>query len=269
MGGEGPRRCPAHQRVHHRRLDLDEAAPIEELAKEADQRRPPEEDLLHLGVRDQVQVALAVARLHVGQAVPLLRGGPERLGERQELGGSEGQLPGLAPEERALHPHEVAQVGELEALELVTQRVLLDVDLKLAAPVAELEECRLAEAAQGHHPAGDGVGLRRCLELLGRLARVLPPDVPREVDRTEPVPERVAPQGAPALGLVQALAVELLLLRRLGLVAHVGGLSYSGTARLGFFTPRSWAVTKESRSPSSTASTLPVSTPVRRSFTSR
>ena len=44
------------------------------------------EDLAHLGVGDQVEVALAVAGLDVGQAVPLLGQRAQRLGERQELG---------------------------------------------------------------------------------------------------------------------------------------------------------------------------------------
>ena len=47
------------------------------------------------------------------------------------------------------------------------------------------------------------------------------------------------------------------------------GLGYSGAARLGFFTPSSCAVMNSSRSPSSTESTFPFSTPVRWSFTIR
>src|SRR6185436_10201025 len=157
------------------------------------------------------------------QAVPLLRRRAQRLGERQVLGGGQGELAGLAPEERPLHAHEVAEVGDLEALELVAERVLLHVNLELAAPVAELDERRLAEAPERHHPAGDGVAWLRGLQLLGGVRGVLLGDVAGEVRRMEPVAEGVGPQRAPAAGLLQALLVQLVLLRRFGLVAH--GLS--------------------------------------------
>src|SRR4029450_3739272 len=149
---------------------------------------------------------------HARETVPLRGRRTELLGEREVLGGGEGQLPGLAPEERAPHRDEVTQVGELEPLELVTERVLLHVDLELAAPVAELEERRLAEAPESHHPAGDGVARLRGLELLGSVGGVLPGDVPGQVGRTESVAEGVAAQRAPAPGLLQALLVQLALL---------------------------------------------------------
>src|SRR5678815_2826935 len=182
-------------------------------------------DSLHFRVGDQIQVPLTVPGLQVREAVPLLRKRPERLGERQELGGGEGQLPGLAPEERALDADEVTQVGELEALELVTEHVLLDVNLELAAPVPELDERRLSEAPDRHHPTGDRIRRPRDLELLRAVGGMLPGDVPGQVGGTEPVPEGVAAQLAPAPGLLQALAVELVLLCRFVLVAHAQGAS--------------------------------------------
>ena len=59
-------------RLHHRRLDLEEPAGVEELADAADQARAELEDRARLGVDDQVDVALPVAGLDVLQAVPLL-----------------------------------------------------------------------------------------------------------------------------------------------------------------------------------------------------
>src|SRR5262249_50770625 len=143
---------------------------------------------------------------------------------------------------------------------------------QLAAPVAQLEEGGLAEAADGHHPPGDGVGPRRGLQRRGIVLGVSPGDVSRQVGGPESVAEGVQPQRSPALRLLLALGQQLMLLPRFLFVAHRGGeevsLSSSGDARLGFFPPSSCAVMKSSSFPSSTASTFPVSTPVRRSFTS-
>ena len=46
-------------------------------------RAPEPEDLAHLGIDDEVHVALAVARLDVLEPVPLLGQRPERLGEER------------------------------------------------------------------------------------------------------------------------------------------------------------------------------------------
>ena len=158
---ERARRRAGDERVHHRRLDLEVVARVEEVADVAHQPVAPQEDLLHLRIGDEVQVALAVARLHVLQAVPLLGHGAQGLGERREALGGEGQLAGLGAEERPLGGVEVAEIGELEELEgLVPEDVLLHVDLQLAGAVAQLDEGGLAEAVAGDDAAGDVVDRR-------------------------------------------------------------------------------------------------------------
>jgi hypothetical protein len=47
--------------VHHRGLDLEEAAIVEELAEAAHDRGPLAEDLADVGVDREIDVALAVA----------------------------------------------------------------------------------------------------------------------------------------------------------------------------------------------------------------
>ena len=54
------------------------------------------EHLAHLRVDDQVDVALAVALLDVGEAVPLLGQRAHRLGQDDDVLGDDGQLAGLA-----------------------------------------------------------------------------------------------------------------------------------------------------------------------------
>src|SRR6187401_3247258 len=68
----------AGDRVHHRRLDLDVAAVVQEPAHERDDPRPLQELLEHLGVRDQVQVPLPEADFGIGEAVELLGQRPQR-----------------------------------------------------------------------------------------------------------------------------------------------------------------------------------------------
>ena len=82
---ERPRHGPAGDRLHHRGLDLDVAALVEEAAHRGDHRAAHHEDAAHLGVREQVEVALAVAGLDVGEPVPLLRRRQQRLREQREL----------------------------------------------------------------------------------------------------------------------------------------------------------------------------------------
>ncbi len=72
----------AVERLQHRRLDLDEAARVEEAADGGDDPRALEEHLARVVVGDQVEVALAVARLDVGEAVVLLGQRAQRLAEQ-------------------------------------------------------------------------------------------------------------------------------------------------------------------------------------------
>ena len=76
---ERTRRGAAIERLHHGRFHFDEAARFQLPAQRRDDARARDEHLADLGVGDQVQVALAVARLHVLQAVPFLRHGEQRL----------------------------------------------------------------------------------------------------------------------------------------------------------------------------------------------
>ena len=72
--------------------------------------RARHEDLADLGIGDQVEIALAVAGLHVFQAVPFLRHGEQRLREELELLDVHAQLAGARAEEVALHADDVADI---------------------------------------------------------------------------------------------------------------------------------------------------------------
>ena len=173
MRHERPRQRAAGDRLHHRRLDLEIAAGVQE---RADRRQHPAAHLEHLariGIDDQIEIALAVAGLDVGQAVPLLGQREEALGQELERRRPDRQLVGLGAEQAALDADEVAEVEQLEHREVALgQRVLPDVDLDLRAAVREDQEVRLAEAANRQDAAG-GAGARLLgLELLAGLRRV-------------------------------------------------------------------------------------------------
>src|SRR4029079_19274526 len=101
----------------------------------ADRRQHPAARLEHLArvfVDDQIEVALAVADLHVLQPVPLLRQRDEALGQELQLRRPDRQLVGLGAEEMPRRPDEVTEVEQLEHREVaLAQRVLTDVDLDL------------------------------------------------------------------------------------------------------------------------------------------
>ena len=80
---ERPRARAAVERLQDRRLDLDEADAVEVGAARGDHARAPQRVLAHVGVDHQVDVALAVARLDVGQAVVQI--GQRVLAGREQL----------------------------------------------------------------------------------------------------------------------------------------------------------------------------------------
>jgi hypothetical protein len=72
MGHERPRGGAPGDRLHHGGLDLQEPARLQKRADEIHDRRAPLEDPPGRLVHDEVEVALAVAGLLIGQAVELL-----------------------------------------------------------------------------------------------------------------------------------------------------------------------------------------------------
>ena len=115
-----------------------------------------EQHLARLRVDDQVDVALAVAHLDVGQAVELLRQRVERLGEQDQLLHVHRDLAGLGAEHLAPRADEVAEVEQAQVRErLLAQRVLAQVELELAGLVLDVTELGLAVLPPRHQPAGD------------------------------------------------------------------------------------------------------------------
>ena len=76
--------------------------------------RARDEDLARILVGDQVEIALAVFLLLVGQAVEFLRQRAQRLGQQAHLRDAHRQFAGLGLEQHADGAEDVAQVAVLE-----------------------------------------------------------------------------------------------------------------------------------------------------------
>ena len=123
-------------------------------------------------VGDQVELAVAEARLHVGQPVVLLGRRAQRLGEQLPVVELQRQLAAAGAEDGALGAEQVAEVEvEQRAQRLLAEHVHARVQLHAPGAVVEVEEGRLALAAAGVQAPGDAhavVGLVACLERLVR-----------------------------------------------------------------------------------------------------
>ena len=206
---ERPRRGAAGDRMHHRRLDLEIAARDEELADRLhDAASASTKTSRGVRVGDQVDVALAVSLLLVGEAVELLRQRPQRLREQPERRDLDRQLAGARPEERPRCADDVAQVPVLERLVgLGADAVARHVELDAPAHVLDRREARLAHDALQHHPAGDGHADSRRLERLVRRRAVLRVQVRRERVAAEVVGERVVPSARSAASFARRSAM--------------------------------------------------------------
>ncbi len=170
---ERTRQRAAGDRLHHRGLDLEEAAGAKELARGVEDLGAGAEDLAHVGVHEQIEIALAVAHLDVGQAVPLLGQRTQRLGEVVDRRGEQRRLAGPGTEQPPLEARDVAEIELAKDREVVlADLVLLHVDLQPPALILQLGERRLAEVPDRHQAAGQARRDRRRVELGGRCRPV-------------------------------------------------------------------------------------------------
>ena len=137
-------------------LDLHVAVVLHVAAEGRHDARALGESLADVGVHDEVDVALAIARLLVGQAMELLGQRADSLGQQRKLARSHGELAALGADHDALGAHDVAQVELAEQLPGVFRHVVDAAEqLHVAGGVAQHDEHDLALAALGDHAAAD------------------------------------------------------------------------------------------------------------------
>ena len=143
--------CPAVDRLQDRGLDLDEALVVEEAPDRGDDLGARDEDLARLRVGDQVELAVAQARLGVRQPVVLLGRRAQRLRQQRPLADRDRQLAAAGLEDRAVGADEVAEVHRQQALERL---VAEDVASRL-----QLDPARCGRRGRGT-PSSPGRGAR-------------------------------------------------------------------------------------------------------------
>ena len=156
--------------LQDRRLDLHEAAPVEEPPHRRDNSRARARDLARALVGDQVQLALAVARLDVAQAVPLLGQRPQRLADHAPAPYGDRDLLAARTEQPPPRLDEVAEVEQREEPEVVADDVAAQVQLHRPGPVAHVDERRAAHVANGDDATRDGQRAPGLLEAFALVA---------------------------------------------------------------------------------------------------
>ena len=142
--------------MHHRRLDLDEAVAVEEAPHRLHDFGALQKDLAHVGIHGEVNVAAAIARLHVLQPVPFFRQRKQVLHQEGDLLDMDGQLVGAGAEEVALHADVVAEVEQLVELKrLFADIVEADINLKPLAALLQMGEACFSLHADRHQASGD------------------------------------------------------------------------------------------------------------------
>src|SRR5260370_5809441 len=136
-------------RVKHRRLDLDVAA-LGEMA--ADRRyRPaaPEQRVAALRVHDQVEIALAIAQLDIGQPMIFFGQGAQRLRENRNIRGVDRKLAARRPPNQAFNADQITDVEQPHRSERFgTEKIPVAKYLYLAGGIVHVDE----HAAVAHRP---------------------------------------------------------------------------------------------------------------------
>ena len=173
VSDERTRGRTAGDRVQHRCLHLDVTTVLEKPAQRGDDAKANVEHAPGFVVGDEVDVALPVARVDIGEAVPLVGQLARGAGQHLERLHPDRELTLLGLHHRAARTHPVAAADVItEPRELaVTEVGLAHEQLELTGPVAQRDEDQLSLPAHEHRSTRD------TCEFVGRLAR-LDPGIP-------------------------------------------------------------------------------------------
>jgi hypothetical protein len=156
VGDERPGGGAAGNELHHGGLHLHEAAPVEEAADVAHHPGAGLEHPARVRVHDQIEIALPILGLLIGQPVVLLRQAAAGPWRAARSAGLHGQLALVGAHQRAAHADDVADVPELleRRVGVVTDVVAAHVTLNLAAAVLQGDEAGLAHDPAQHDAPG-------------------------------------------------------------------------------------------------------------------
>ena len=152
---ERARRGAAGNGVQHGRLHFHIAHVVQIFPHELDELRAHLKRAAHLGVHNEVYIALAEAQLGVAQAVELFRQRQQAFGKQRHLGGMHADLAHFGAEQIALYANDVANVKLFEiGIGLVAHIVAAHINLNITLVVAQVGKACLAHYTLGHHAAG-------------------------------------------------------------------------------------------------------------------
>ena len=144
----------AGNRVHHRGFHFKILLASHEVADGLDDAAAFFEDFARFGIYDQIGITLAVAGFLVFQAVHFIRQRAQGFGQQADLAYAYGQLAVVGFKQHAFCAEDIAQVPVLELfVNLLTNTLVVYVELDLAGNVLQGSEAGLAHVALQHHAA--------------------------------------------------------------------------------------------------------------------
>ena len=159
--------CAAKNLLENRGLNLHVTVCLHELADDGDDLGALAEYVADLGVHNEVNVALAITNLAVGEAVELLWQRTQRLGEDLQRGHCQGKLAAARTHDSAGCADDVAKVEKTQELPVLLVKVVdAAEELNLAGIVLYHDKRNLALVADGADAAGDGIDFLTSLAVL-------------------------------------------------------------------------------------------------------
>ena len=159
MGLKRPGIGPTGHALQHRGFDLQKTPLIQPTADATDQQGAPPEGFTGVGRHDQIEIALAIALLHVGQTMPFVGQRLQGLAEHGPAADLHRQLAPVGAAQGSRHTdqvtriHQGGELGEGPGLQAL-QCGLVEIELNRPTLIGEGEEGQLAHHPPGHHPTG-------------------------------------------------------------------------------------------------------------------
>jgi len=165
MGDKRPGGGTTSDGVHHGCFYFDVAPGIKKIAQLTDDAGSRFENFAGPLVGNEVEIAMAIAQLHVGQTMPFLRERKKSLGKGKEFLYPNGELARLGPEHVAAHTDVIAKIQQMEQLEaFFAYHVFSHVNLYLLTCALQVSETSLAHQPVRNdaprNPSFDPVGLK-------------------------------------------------------------------------------------------------------------
>ena len=110
VGDERPRIGATRLRLQHGRLNLEELSLVEPATNATHQQGPTTEGFTRLRRDNQIEIALAIALLHISKSMPFVGQGLKRLAQHAPITHFHRQLTAVSATQRAAHTQPVPSI---------------------------------------------------------------------------------------------------------------------------------------------------------------